>query len=126
MSHTVFGIRHHGPGCARSLVAALAQLEPDAILIEGPPDAAAVLPLAASPEMKPPVALLVYPADRPGRGVFYPFAEFSPEWQAIRAGLARGVPVRFMDLPQAHRLAKRTTAEAETEQEPETEDAPVE
>ena len=103
MGHRVFGIRHHGPGCARSLLTALAAYDPDVLLIEGPPDAADVLPLAASPEMKPPVALLVHPADDPGRAVFYPFVEFSPEWQAIRFGLARGRPVRFMDLPQANR-----------------------
>src|SRR5688572_13322066 len=105
MSHRVFGVRHHGPGCARSLGQALEQMQPDAILVEGPPDAAEVLALAGSPEMKPPVALLVYPVEAPRRAVFYPFAEFSPEWQAIRFGLARGVTVRFMDLPQAHRLA---------------------
>jgi hypothetical protein len=102
----VFGVRHHGPGCARSLVSALDAMDPDVVLIEGPPDAAEMLPLAGAPEMKPPVALLVYPADAPGRAVFYPFADFSPEWQAIRFGLARGVPVRFMDLPQHHRLAE--------------------
>jgi hypothetical protein len=103
----VFGVRHHGPGCARSLVSALEAMEPDAVLIEGPPDAAEVLPLAGAAEMKPPVALLVYPADAPARAVFYPFAVFSPEWQAIQFGLARGIPVRFMDLPQHHRLADR-------------------
>jgi hypothetical protein len=80
-------------------------MAPDVVLIEGPPDAAEVLPLAGAPEMKPPVALLVYPADAPARAVFYPFAEFSPEWQAIRFALARQIPVRFMDLPQHHRLA---------------------
>jgi hypothetical protein len=106
-STRVFGVRHHGPGCARSLVTALEAMNPDAILVEGPPDAADVLALAGDAAMKPPVALLVYPADEPSRGVFYPFAEFSPEWQAIRFGLARGIPVRFMDLPQAHRLAER-------------------
>ena len=36
---TVFGIRHHGAGSATSLRKALAELEPDCILIEGPPDA---------------------------------------------------------------------------------------
>ena len=39
MAH-LFGIRHHGPGCARSLLRALEQLQPDCLLIEGPPDAA--------------------------------------------------------------------------------------
>ena len=113
----VFGVRHHGPGCARSLVAALEAMSPDAVLIEGPPDAAEVLQLAGAAEMKPPVALLVYPVDAPARAVFYPFAEFSPEWQAIRFALARGIPVRFMDLPQYHRLADRPPATESTAQE---------
>jgi hypothetical protein len=104
-AHRCFGIRHHGPGCARSLVAALEAMRPDAVLIEGPPDATDVLPLAGAAEMKPPVALLVYPIEKPADAVFYPFAEFSPEWQAIRFALARGIPARFMDLPQYHQLA---------------------
>jgi len=113
----VFGIRHHGPGSARSLVAALEGLRPDAVLVEGPPDADDVLPLARHDEMKPPVALLVYPPDQPQRAVFYPFAEFSPEWQAIRYALAHNIPVRFIDLPQAIRLAR--PAPDETADEPE-------
>jgi hypothetical protein len=107
---TVFGIRHHGPGSARSLLRALDELRPDAILLEGPPDAEPVLPLAASPEMRPPVALLLYARDDPRRAVYYPFAEFSPEWQALRCGLAQGIPVRFMDLPQSHQLLPEALA----------------
>ncbi|MFN3652757.1 MAG: DUF5682 family protein [Armatimonadota bacterium] len=101
----VFGIRHHGPGSARSLLRALEVLQPDLVLVEGPPDAAPVLSLAAHPEMRPPVSLLVYAADTPRQAVHYPFAELSPEWQALRFALARGIEVRFIDLPQAHRLA---------------------
>ena len=117
MSLHVFGIRHHGPGSARSLVAALEELRPDAVLVEGPPDADDVLSLARHDAMKPPVALLVYPPDQPQRAVFYPFAEFSPEWQAIRYALGHNVPVRFIDLPQAIRLAR--PAPDETADEPE-------
>lgn len=101
----ILGIRHHGPGSARSVARELERIAPDCVLIEGPPDANDLLAFAAHEEMKPPVALLVYRPDRPQRAVYYPFAEFSPEWQAIRFGLARKVPVRFMDLPQTHRLA---------------------
>lgn len=108
--HTVFGIRHHGPGSARSLRQALEELQPDAILVEGPPDAASVLPLLAHAEMRPPVALLVHARDEPHRAAFYPFAEFSPEWQALGFGLRRGLPVRFMDLPVTHQLALQPTA----------------
>jgi hypothetical protein len=102
----VFGIRHHGPGSARTLVRALESLSPDVVLIEGPPEADAAIPLAADPAMRPPVALLVYPIDAPRRAVFYPFAVFSPEWQAIRFALERRVPVRFMDLSMSVRLAR--------------------
>ena len=31
---TIFGIRHHGPGCARSLLAALDALAPDVVLLK--------------------------------------------------------------------------------------------
>ena len=101
----VFGIRHHGPGSARSLVEDLGRLAPDCILIEGPPDANALIPLVANPAMKPPVALLVYDPDAPHDAAFYPFAVFSPEWQAIRFGLAANVPVRFIDLAVGAQLA---------------------
>ncbi|HEU5102286.1 MAG TPA: DUF5682 family protein, partial [Roseiflexaceae bacterium] len=100
----IFGIRHHGPGSARSLLRALEQLQPDALLVEGPPDAAEVLPLLAHAEMRPPVALLIYAPDTPRHAVYYPFAIFSPEWQALRFGLTNDISVRFMDLPQAHQL----------------------
>lgn len=104
MSHHVYGIRHHGPGCARSLLQALEELQPDALVIEGPPDAEDILQFVPDPEMKPPVALLVYPADEPSRAVYYPMAAFSPEWQALRFAFERGIAVYFMDLPMKHRL----------------------
>ena len=97
----VFGIRHHGPGSARSLLSALEASRPDAVLVEGPPDAEDVLPLMARPQMKPPVALLVYPPDAPQNAAYYLFAEFSPEWQALRYALEHGVTARFVDLPRA-------------------------
>jgi Family of unknown function (DUF5682) len=101
----LYGIRHHGPGSARSLGEALAELEPDVVLIEGPPEADGLLELARDPEMQPPVALLGYVPGEPKTAAFWPFAVFSPEWQAIRYALGAGVPVRFCDLPAAHQLA---------------------
>ncbi|MEM6793746.1 MAG: DUF5682 family protein [Acidobacteriota bacterium] len=112
---SVFGIRHHGPGSARSLLQALEALEPDCLLVEGPPDADAVLPWCAEAAggggMEPPVAILVYRPQSPQHASFFPFAEFSPEWQAIRLAQRREVPVRFIDLPQAQQMA---LAEAES------------
>ena len=101
----LYGIRHHGPGSARSLREALAELEPDVVLIEGPPEADGLLELVRDPQMRPPVALLGYVPGQPKTAAFWPFAVFSPEWQAIRYALRAGVPVRFCDLPAAHQLA---------------------
>ena len=75
-----FGIRHHGPGSARSLLTALAAARPDVVLIEGPPDAQDAVAAAGHADLKPPVALLVYADESPAEAVFYPFAEYSPEW----------------------------------------------
>lgn len=106
----IFGIRHHGPGGARALVEALADLQPDMILVEGPPDADELLPLASDPNMTAPVALLLYEAAKPKHACFYPFARFSPEWQAINYALNHRIAVRFMDLPIAHRFALEALA----------------
>lgn len=114
----VLGVRHHGPGSARSLGTALAALAPDAILIEGPPDADALIELAAREGMEPPVALLIYRPEDPKQSAYYPFALFSPEWQAIRFALANGIPVRFMDLPLRHQLGNEAEEPAAAEEKP--------
>jgi hypothetical protein len=111
----LFGIRHHGPGSARSLLKALEALGPDCVLIEGPPEADEIIPWAADAGMQPPVAMLAHCPDDSNLAVFYPLAEFSPEWQAIRFALARGTSVRFIDLPQVHNLALLKQREAEAE-----------
>lgn len=102
---TLLGVRHHGPGSARAVGAALREIEPDAVLIEGPPEADPIIALAAEPEMVPPVALLAHAVEDPARAAFWPFAAFSPEWVAIRHALAAGVPVRFIDLPAGSTFA---------------------
>lgn len=103
--HHIFGIRHHGPGSARALVRALHDLQPDAVLVEGPPDGDHLLPWLIHPDTAMPVALIVYRPDRPKRAGYYPYTLFSPEFQAIRFSLERGIPVRFADLPQRHLMA---------------------
>lgn len=102
----LLGVRHHGPGSARAVRAALEEGAPRVVLIEGPPEADALVALAADEGMRPPVALLAHVVDEPGRSAFWPLAEFSPEWIAIKWAAGAGVPVRFMDLPAAHSLAR--------------------
>src|SRR5262249_22296723 len=108
----LFGIRHHGPGSAASLIAALDALRPDAVLIEGPPEADPLIRYAAAPGMHPPLALLAYAVDDPSSSVFFPFAVFSPEWQAMRWALREQRPVRFIDWPAAMSLGSRSQAKA--------------
>ncbi|MFD4001464.1 DUF5682 family protein [Streptomyces rubiginosohelvolus] len=115
----LLGVRHHGPGSARAVLAALRAARPAAVLIEGPPEGDALLPLAADPHMRPPVALLAHAVDDPGRASFWPMAAFSPEWVAIRWALDHDVPVRFIDLPAAHSLALKETAPKEPVEGPE-------
>ncbi|MFF9484646.1 DUF5682 family protein [Streptomyces sp. NPDC014676] len=101
----LLGVRHHGPGSARAVRAVLEEARPDVVLIEGPPEADALLPLAAEEDMRPPVALLAHAVDEPGRSAFWPLAGFSPEWVALRWALEHRVPARFIDLPATHTLA---------------------
>jgi len=107
----VLGIRHHGPGSARSVVAELDRIRPDIVLIEGPADADPLVALSADPGMSPPVALLAYVAGAPRISAFWPFAVFSPEWQALRWAAEHQVPVRFCDLPASMILADRDVPE---------------
>jgi hypothetical protein len=102
----LLGVRHHGPGSARAVWRALSASRPDVVLIEGPPEADPLVRFAADVQMRPPVALLAYPltGDVAARAAFWPFAEFSPEWQAISWATANGVPVQFCDLPVAYRF----------------------
>ncbi|KIA63087.1 DUF5682 family protein [Nocardia vulneris] len=101
----VFGIRHHGPGSARSLRSALTEFRPDTILIEGPADADPLVGYVAAAGMAPPVALLAYVPDAPAKAAFWPYAVFSPEWQALSYAAEHQVPVRFCDLPATTVLA---------------------
>jgi uncharacterized protein DUF5682 len=101
----LLGVRHHGPGSARAVRAALEARQPRVLLVEGPPEADGIIALAGDEAMRPPVALLAHAVDEPGRAAFWPLAGFSPEWVAVGWALEHGVPVRFMDLPAAHALA---------------------
>ncbi|MFC4585539.1 DUF5682 family protein [Sphaerisporangium corydalis] len=97
-------------------MAELERSRPDIVLIEGPPEADALVALASDPDMEPPVALLAHVPGEPSRAAFWPFAAFSPEWQAMRYAARAGIPVRFCDLPATHSLADRGTPSAPPDQ----------
>ena len=108
----VLGVRHHGPGSARSVVRALDELRPDIVLVELAADCQPALQWISDADLRPPVALLGYVVDAPHRAVFSPFAEFSPEWQAFVWARDHGVELRAIDLPLCNTLAAARTSAA--------------
>lgn len=108
----ILGIRHHGPGSAKALKRALAALQPDCILIEAPADAEKLIPYVENKKLKPPVAMLVYADKNLRQAAYVPFADFSPEWQAMKYGLKNEVPLRFIDLPMDMTFGLDAAAEA--------------
>jgi hypothetical protein len=101
MSVTILGIRHHGVGSAKNVLEILKKLQPDMILVEGPPELDPLSKWVGDSALKPPVASLCYDEKDPQRAAFYPFSEFSPEWQALLFANKNKIPVRMMDLPMA-------------------------
>jgi hypothetical protein len=95
----LLGIRHHGVGSAQNVKKRLEELQPDIVLIEGAPELETVLSWTKNEEMQPPVAALAYNLDNPHQAVFYPFAVFSPEWQAIQYAQNHKIPIRMIDAP---------------------------
>ncbi len=95
----LLGIRHHGPGCAHALNNALEEIQPDLVLLEGAVELEQGWQLMAEDGMQPPVAQLIYDPKDPSRASFYPWGEFSPEWQAMAYCHRQQVPLQMMDLP---------------------------
>lgn len=119
---TLFGIRHHGPACARSLLAALERLRPDCVLIEGPAGAEPLLVHLLEAELTPPIALLSHAIDDPQLALFHPYAVYSPEWQAMQWATRAKVPVQFIDVPAAVTLGWQKAARDADKQTPESSD----
>lgn len=87
-------IRHHSPGCAKALITLLEEVVPSTVLIEGPREYTALLPALADERTRPPIAVLSLHRDTSG---FYPMAEFSPEWVALRWASTQGATIDFID-----------------------------
>jgi Family of unknown function (DUF5682) len=95
----VLGIRHHGPASARNVLDYLHAIQPDCVLIELPEQCSPRLQDLAKQGFEPPVALLLYNEKDLQEAAFYPFAAYSPEWQAIIWAVQQHVEVRAIDLP---------------------------
>ena len=92
------------------MLGALSEFEPDAVLIEGPADADRLVDWVLEDGMAPPLALLAYAPEKPSVAAFWPFAAFSPEWQAMTWARRHGVETHFCDLPAAISLTPQPAA----------------
>lgn len=113
----LFGIRHLSPSGAWHLRKFLDEKRPRLVMIEGPSDFTDRLCDILRPETKPPIAVLAYTKDTPVHTILYPFAEYSPEYQAILWAFENEALCRFIDLPSNVFLAL-----SEIEHEPKGED----
>ena len=105
-------VRHHSPACALALSALLEEVRPGVVLIEGPAEYTSLLPALQDPATVPPVAVLSL-TDHAAS--YYPLAEFSPEWVALRWAGRHGARAAFIDrgptAPDAGRAVRTLQAE---------------
>ncbi|MEC0242870.1 DUF5682 family protein [Paenibacillus dokdonensis] len=97
----IFGVRHLSPAGAFHVADYLEQVQPTAVLIEGPSDATSEILHLTNTSTKPPVAILAFTEELPVRTVLWPFAAYSPEYQAMLWARRNGAHCAFIDLPSS-------------------------
>ncbi|CAM4515771.1 DUF5682 family protein [Paenibacillus typhae] len=97
----IFGVRHLSPGGARHLLDFLDEHKPTAVLIEGPSDATDEIRHLTEGATRPPVAILAFTDQVPVRTVLWPFAIYSPEYQAMKWARKHKAEAAFIDLPSS-------------------------
>lgn len=120
----IFGVRHLSPGGAQHLLSFLHEIEPTAVLIEGPSDATPEIRHVINMTTKPPIAILAFTEEVPVRTALWPLALYSPEYQAMRWAEQQGAYTAFIDLPSSVVIALqdiRTKSRDSVEQSDESE-----
>lgn len=100
-----YGIRHLSPAGSYHLLKLLDEVNPDIVLIEGPSDFNEYMEPMRRKDTKPPFAVMAYTESLPIETVLYPFAEYSPEYQAVLWAGEHKKECRFIDLPSRVFLA---------------------
>jgi len=107
-----FPVRHHSPIVSFQLTKLINEYNPEIILIEGPSNINDIKEKLFTTNAKMPLAFYsilnqeVEVEDEDGKikketlrdAVYYPFAEFSPEYIAIKIGLEKNIKTEFIDL----------------------------
>ncbi|MCR8630014.1 DUF5682 family protein [Paenibacillus radicis (ex Xue et al. 2023)] len=118
----IFGIRHLSPTGAYQLRAYLDRIRPTRVLVEGPSDATPLIGQVTGKGVVPPVAILAYTDALPIRTLLFPFAAYSPEYQAFLWAAEHGAKAQFIDLPsdvsvQMYKEREKARAEPDHPQE---------
>ncbi|EKT62982.1 DUF5682 family protein [Providencia burhodogranariea] len=101
-------VRHHSPACAYSVLTLIETIAPDYILIEGPDSFDSLISGLVDGETKPPIAIMGQTdvkrqsdseSDAVTKSAYFPFCEYSPEWQALQVGHKQKAKLKFIDLP---------------------------
>ena len=109
----LFPVRHHSPRSADCLRSWLQTIQPALILIEGPSDAASLIPVLTDPESQPPIAILAYSTDGKPQSCMWPFVSYSPEYEALRWAREHGTKTGFIDWPSGAALGSARQASAQ-------------
>ena len=92
----LIGVRHHSAALARTIETLLHRFQPECVLVEMPSDFNPWLEYLADEQTVAPVAISAVDAE--GSLGFYPLADFSPEWVAVRWATRHGIQVVPCDL----------------------------
>ena len=120
-SPVLVGIRHHSPAGAYYIRELLWEKRPDCLLIEAPADFSELIHALTDPALKPPFAVMAYTVEAPVRSVLYPFAVYSPEFQAMLAAKELGIELAFCDLPSPYMIGLQLAEEKYYERQSEEE-----
>ncbi|MEL6177647.1 MAG: DUF5682 family protein [Myxococcota bacterium] len=109
-------IVHFSPACAWHVGQLIRAIRPVGVLVEGPEDATELIPFMVHPETETPFTIFSYYVDKrnvyglngilsPNEEVparlrgWWPFTDYAPELEALRAGQEVGAALEFIDVP---------------------------
>lgn len=116
-------VRHHSPACAHQIKKIIAEWKPNAVLVEGPDNANALLPVMLHGDTRAPFAIYYAYHDKAEKisaeqahyKCYYPFLDYSPELVALREAHRNMTDVSFIDLSYGDILAASANKVSEGE-----------
>ncbi len=116
-------VRHHSPACSCQIKKIFADWKPDTVLVEGPDNANALLPVMLHEDTRAPFAIYYAYHDKAEKiskeqehyKCYYPFLDYSPELVALREAYKNMTEMSFIDLSYGDILAASAERASEGE-----------